>query len=126
MTIPAFPDIEIALLAILGPAYPGVKFVTKLPDQISATTVRIRRISGANRSIRVDRPIVDIDVFAASQATASSVARNIQSTLLSIRNGIVLTGVVLQATTINGPRQLPEVNPNLVRYGSTYEIFSHA
>lgn len=126
--VAAFPDIESALLYALVPIEPLIRFTTVLPagdsDQIIA---RIHRISGANRDIYVDRPIVDIDVWGLKTdiGNVSAAARRIQGDILSFASEIVANGVIQNANTIVGPRQIPEVNPNYVRYAATYEIKIH-
>jgi hypothetical protein len=125
-TVDVFPDAEIALLAVLAPAFPSDRVVTKVPADVTGTVIRVHRISGAARDIRIDRPIVDVDVFAADDGTASSTARNAQSILLSLAGTTVLNGVIQRVSVVNGPRWLPEDNPNLIRYGATYEMLIHA
>lgn len=128
MTVPVFPDVESALLYALVPLQPDIRFVTVMPASVTGIVARVHRISGAPRDIHVDRPIVDIDVFG-SQSEAGNVsvaARSIQSDVLSLMGKVVTNGVIQHAVTIAGPRSLPEVNPDLVRYGATYEIQIHS
>lgn len=127
MTVPVFPDVESALLYALVPLNPDIRFVTVMPANVSTVVARVHRIAGAPRDIHVDRPIVDIDVFGpASEAGNISVAaRSIQSDVLSLMGKVVANGVIQHAVTIAGPRSLPEANPDLVRYGATYEIQIH-
>lgn len=90
-------------------------------------TARIKRISGANRDIAIDRPIVDVDVFSPTgEGDASTAARAIQAALLVLAGKITTNGVIQRVTTINGPRWLPEENQTLTRYGATYEIMIRA
>jgi hypothetical protein len=127
--ISSFPDAEMALLFFLGPLFPGVRFTTSVPaGDLTQITARIHRTSGANRDIYQDRPIIDIDVFgpATQHGQTSQAARDIQAEILSIASAIVTNGVMGRATSIVGPRQLPEVNVNVVRYSATYEIQIHA
>lgn len=127
MTVPVFPDIESALLYALVPMQPDIRFVTAMPADVSTIVARVHRISGANRNIHVDRPVVDIDVFGPSTdvGNVSAAARNIQSDVLSLMGRTVTNGVIQHASTIAGPRSLPEANPDLVRYSATYEIQIH-
>jgi hypothetical protein len=122
--VATFPDTEAILVGILSPMFPGIRFATMMPADIDSTVVRIHRISGANRDIYADRPIVDVDVFAADDATASLAARQIQAKILSLAGttGLGGSGVISLVTTVNGPRWLPEANQNITRYGATYEI----
>lgn len=128
MTMPVFPDIELALLSVLVPANPSLRFVTIMPaGELQQITTRIHRTAGANRNIGVDRPIVDIDVFGFKNDAdgASTAARTIQSQLLSLMSADVSNGVVQHVSTVIGPRQLPEANPAIVRYSASYEILIH-
>jgi hypothetical protein len=124
MTLSAFADVEIEIFGYLTTKYPTLRFSTDLPGQISTTTVRIKRISGANRDILIDRAIVDIDVYSpTNEADASTQARAIQATLLAMTGTRTNNGVVQRVATINGPRWLPTDNQALTRYGATYEIY---
>lgn len=127
MTVPVFPDAESALLYALVPLEPDIRFVTSMPADVSSIVARVHRISGASRDIHVDRPIIDIDVFGpmTDVGNVSVAARDIQSDILSLMGKTVANGVIQHAVTIAGPRSLPEVNPELVRYGATYEIQIH-
>jgi hypothetical protein len=128
--VSAFPDAESVLLFVLVPKFPDIRFVTIMPaGELKQMTARVSRISGANRTdAYIDRPIVDIDVFGdKSQAgSVSAAARDIQAEVLSLMSTIVLNGVVQRAFTITGPRSIPEANPDIVRYGATYELQVHA
>jgi len=128
MTIPVLPDVESALIYALVPAFPEYRFVTSMPSgNLAMTTIRLHRISGANRDIHVDRPIVDVDVFGLKSEVGqvSVAAREIQAFILSLMSVQVQNGVIAHATTVNGPRSLPEANQDLVRYSATYEIMIH-
>lgn len=125
MTVQEFPDAESVLMYALVPKSPDVRFVTVMPaGELNHIVARIHRISGANRDVTVDRPIVDIDVYGPkSQAgNVSAAARSIQSDILSLMGIQLANGVVQQTNTIAGPRSMPEINPDIVRYGATYEM----
>ena len=126
--VQVFPDIESMVLYALVPLNPDVRFVTVMPMDIQGITARVHRISGANRDIGIDRPVVDIDVFGyKSQAgNVSAAAREIQSDILSLMGTEVFNGVIQHVSTIVGPRSLPEDNPDLVRYSASYELRVHS
>lgn len=128
MTVPVFPDAEIALLYLLGQAFTEYRFVTSMPAEVTDTIIRIHRISGADRGHMTDHPIVDIDVYSPKHIDASTAAREIQSALLSTRGAETLNGrvVIQRAITINAPRQIPEANPDITRMGATYELSIHS
>lgn len=126
--VPEFPDAESMVLYALVPLQPDVRFVTVLPaGDFEGIVARVHRISGANRNIGVDRPIVDIDVFGPKSETGnvSAAARDIQSDLLSCMGKTVANGVIIHVTTTSAPRSLPEANPKIVRYSATYELQVH-
>jgi hypothetical protein len=129
MTVPVLPDAESALLYALVPVFPEMRFVTSMPGgDLPQITARIHRISGANSNIQVDRPIIDIDVFGlkAEMGNVSAAAREIQSFILGLMSARVTNGVIVHATTVTGPRQLPEANQDLCRYSATYEVSMHS
>jgi hypothetical protein len=122
--VDTWPDVELALLMLLVPMEPGIRFVTVMPAQVTGMVARIHRISGANRDIYLDKAIVDIDVFGMKSDTVSvsQAARAIQADMLSLMSATSMIGVVQHVTTIAGPRQLPEANQTLVRYSASYEV----
>jgi hypothetical protein len=128
MSLPAFPDVESALLYALVPLQPDIRFVTVMPANVTSITARVHRISGAPRDIYIDRPLVDIDVFGpkSEAGSVSAAAREIQADVISLMGKVVTNGVIQHAVTIAGPRSIPEDNPDLARYGATYEIQIHS
>jgi hypothetical protein len=129
-TIRPFPDPETMLMYVLIPINPSTwRFVTSLPaGDSSDIVVRLKRSGGVNRNIGIDRPVIDIDVFGPKSqvGTVSAAARTIQSQILSLASAVVSNGVIQHAFTVVGPRQLPEVNQNYVRFNATYELQTHA
>ena len=107
--VPEFPDAESVLMYALVPMEPSIRFVTSMPAEVPVITARIHRISGSNRNIGVDSPIIDIDVFGpkAQVGSVSNAARAIQSDILSLMSVQVMNGVIQHVTTVNGPRSLP-------------------
>lgn len=128
---PVFPDAELMLVAgltslmqgILGDN--GVRVVTILPAEITVPTVRVKRISGASRNITLDRPILDFDTFWSNYGQASLVARQASASLLDLRGVQLSNGVVTNVNVVQGPRWLPDPNPNLYRFNASYEVFVH-
>lgn len=124
-----FPDPESMLMYVLVPLNPDIRFSTILPSgDPTKITARIRRTGGANHNIGIDRPVVDIDVFGPKSQTGnvSVAARTIQSQMLSLMSAVTPQGVIQHVITSAGPRQLPEVNPNFVRYSASYEMQIHS
>lgn len=128
-----FPDCEALVIAACAPAITNLLFTTDLPPKESDSwntkdaIIRVRRITGAPGNIRVDHPVIDLDAFASSRMAASQAARDAQAFILGIRGQQFLTGGVIQSVSCNvGPRQLPEPNPNLFRFGATYRVNTHS
>ena len=124
--VAAFPDVELLLIGWLQPQFPGARWCTELPADITETPVHVTRISGAARSIFTDRPVVDIDVYALDHATSVNVALAVEAVVRVARNVVTDAGVIQSATTVNGPRWLPEINPALRRRSATYLFHVHA
>jgi hypothetical protein len=127
-TLTMFPDVESALMFVLVPQFPDIRFVTSLPSgPMPKITTRIARSGGGNRKIWVDEPSVEIDTWGFSNDTmaASIAAREIQSVVLSLSGVQIQNGVIQHVSTISGPRALPEVNPSLCRYNASYIVRIH-
>ena len=126
------PDVEIALLYLLGQMEPGLRFVTVMPaGDLTEITARIRRVSGTvGRHIWIDHPIVDIDIWGQTDqidnvSDVSVAARNIQADMMSMMSAKALNGVIQHVTVVSGPKNIPEVNPKLVRFNAAYLVRIH-
>jgi hypothetical protein len=107
---------------------PDVRFVTSMPaGPLKMITARISRTGGTDSHF-IDRPTVDIDVwgFKSAPMDVSIAARDIQADAMSLMGIQVQTGVIQHVITTIGPRPIPEVNPDLVRYNATYEVYIHS
>jgi hypothetical protein len=131
IAVPVFPDIDLLLVNFLAKvtfanAQPAVRVVTILPlhmEELPGPVVRVTRTAGTNRSLFTDRPIVDVDVFATTWAAASNAARLAQNAILFVLRGTTRDeGKVQNATTVVGPRWLPDINPALYRFSASYEF----
>lgn len=131
-TVTPLPDVEAALLFALVPMEPDIRFVTVMPSgDLPQMTARIRRASGTvGRHIWVDHPVVDIDVWGQTDkgygyTEVSQAARNIQADMQSLMSAQVMNGVIQHVTVISGPKNVPEVNTNLVRNNASYLVRIH-
>jgi len=127
-SVESFPDADALVIHFLNlSAAVSAPVMATLPLEITSTVVRVTRIGGANRDIRVDRPLVDVDVFSPTREQAMDVARACQNELLfTLRGTTTPDGTVQHVTTTIGPHWLPDINPNLVRVSATYELHVHA
>lgn len=99
-----------------------------LPDPITQVTIRVTQVSGANRNIATDHPIIDLDVFSSPGGgiqEAKTTAIRLQQLCMLMRNLVTPQGTVQSVTTITDPRWLPDINPDLTRYAATYEFHTH-
>ena len=131
IAVPLFPDIDQLLVSFLGGetfanTTPATRVVTVLPlhmEELPGPVVRVTRTAGTNRTLFTDRPIVDVDVFATTWGAASLAARQAQNAILfTLRGTVRPEGKVQNATTVIGPRWLPDINPALFRFSASYEF----
>lgn len=124
-----FPDIELLVVNYLqGQLGDSYRVCTDLPDKMTQVTIRVTRVSGANRDIAVDRPVVDLDVFSSpdgGRAEASGTAYMLLDMLTALRNLVTPDGVVQYVSTVTGPRWLPDINQDLTRFSASYEFHAH-
>lgn len=128
-----FPDIEVLLLNFFAtreePDIVACRFETDIPSVLVETgcDVRVNRITGTNRSMFVDRPLVDIDVYGKDRDAVVRTALLIQKVVLyDLRGYCSPDGNIGETKTSNGPRWLPEKNQQLSRWGATYEMSARA
>jgi hypothetical protein len=120
-----FIDIEALLIPWLETKL-GVRVVSELPPEAAPPIIRLYRISGADNDYKLDRPIIDIDVFAASRPEAAALSERVRTAIRDDLRGLVLSGVVISYPfTIIGPRWLPDTNTDWRRYSASYEVLLH-
>lgn len=131
-----FESIEKLLVAWLPDHTSGAHVLTELPhnfqDENSPTqllpVVAIDRISGAEltASPMLDRPVVDVDVYAGSRGQAQDIAEQIRHAFVWLLPGQRIGGsVVTRVRTIVAPRVLPHANRLVRRYSANYEFLLH-
>lgn len=119
-----FPDAELLLRAFLT-ANTDARVVTDLPATLEAQlpVVQVTRIGGSvDTRFILDRPVLDIDVYAASREAAATLAREIQALIYSMPNQTVGGGVVADVSEVSGPSWRPDWNAKVRRFGMTYDI----
>jgi len=120
-----FVDVEALLIPWLE-ANMGVRVVSELPPDAAPPIIRLYRISGADNDYKLDRPIVDVDVFAATRPEAAELSERVRTAFRVDLRGQVLSGVVISYPfTIIGPRWLPDTNTDWRRYSASYEVLLH-
>lgn len=92
------------------------------PDSFDVTNglVTVRRSGGVD-SVVVDRPRIDLQVWAADLAAATDLANLVRAHMLAmpgIRSGVT----VYKVTTFSGPALIWDTDRNLPRYLLTFEV----
>jgi hypothetical protein len=124
-----WPDVEIELVAWLSAQRgSGVRVLTELPADLGDVlpAVQVQRVGGDDDTFRLDRALVDVDVYAASRGDASTLARQVRDDLVMRLRGSSTVGAVFGlVATVSAPQWRPYENINLRRLGATYEVYFH-
>lgn len=122
-------DVEVLLIGWLQQRLGGAVVVRDELDNAlldELPTVSVEVVGGDDDGIRLDRALVDIDVYAASRGAATSLAATVRGLLVGeLRGTATATAVVGQVGTISRPAIRPYENTTLRRCGATYEIYVH-
>ncbi|MFE9398669.1 hypothetical protein [Streptomyces flavidovirens] len=122
-------DVELLLLGWLQSRLGAAVVVRAELDNNLANelpTVQVNVVGGDDDGFRLDRALVDIDVYAATRADAIALAAVIHGAVLTeLRGSTTTTAVVGRTGTISRPAARPYENTALRRVGGTYEIHSH-
>lgn len=120
-------DVEAELIAWLATKL-SVRVLTDLPANLADVlpVIQVQRIGGDDDALRLDRALVDVDVYAATRPAASGLMAQARSALLSELRGIATEAAVFtMARTIAAPTWRSYENPALRRFGASFEIHSH-
>lgn len=122
-------DIEVELIAWLDERL-GTDVVVRdeldnaLLDELP--TVQVQRVAGDDDGVRLDRALVDVDVYAATRSDAAALGATIRGLLLTQLRGSASSSAVFgRISTVSAPSWRPYENTGLRRVGATYEIFFH-
>lgn len=90
-------------------------------------TVQVERVpAGGDDGFRIDRALVDVDVYAATRGAAVALAGQIRGLLLARLPGSTTGGAVVgRVQTVAAPGARPYENAALRRVGATYQIYCH-
>ncbi|MGY1439534.1 DUF3168 domain-containing protein [Streptomyces reniochalinae] len=90
-------------------------------------TVQVQRVpAGSDDGLRLDRALVDVDVYAATRGDAIALAAAIRGLLLAELRGSRTAGAVWGRISSNPPPAIrPYENTALRRCGATYQMFVH-
>lgn len=121
-----WPDVDAEVIGWLTPRYTGAVVAAELDNDLLADLplIRVTRAAGDDDGVRLDRALVDVDVFAATRGAASALARNVRRDLLDNLRGTQTTQAVFGlVSTVAAPAWRPYDNTTLRRIGATYEIY---
>ncbi|MGW6946191.1 phage tail termination protein [Streptomyces xanthophaeus] len=90
-------------------------------------TVQVQRLpAGDDDGFRLDRALVDVDVYAATKGDATGLAMEIRGLLLTELPGSTTGGALVgRVKTESAPGGRPYENTGLRRIGATYSLYSH-
>lgn len=123
-------DVEVLLIAwLVARLDESVTVRAELDNNLldELPTVQVARVpGGGDDGFRLDRALVDVDVYAADRMSATALAAEVRGLLLgSLRGSTTDTAVVGRVGTITPPALRPYENTALRRVGATYEIYFH-
>ncbi|MFD9276933.1 hypothetical protein ACFWD7_06520 [Streptomyces mirabilis] len=127
MTAVGSVDVEAELIGWLDTVL-DARVLTDLPADLGSVlpVVQVQRVGGYDDGFRLDRALVDIDVYAATREAASALMAQTRSKLLTELRGVATdTAVFTVARTIAAPAWRPYENPALRRFGASFEIYCH-
>jgi hypothetical protein len=124
-----WPDVEIELVTWLsGQLGSSVRVLTELPAELDSVlpVVQVQRVGGDDDTFRLDRALVDVDVYAATRADASMLARQVRDDLvIQLRGTSTASAVFGLVATVSAPQWRPYENIRLRRCGATYQMYFH-
>lgn len=89
-------------------------------------TWQVQRVAGDDDGLRLDRALVDINVYAATRGDAADQSARIRGWLLTdLRGARTANAAFGMVRTVSAPTARPYENVSLRRNGATYEIFLH-
>ena len=122
-------DLESELITWLNTKVPdGTVVRDELDNDLAGElpTVQVQRFGGDDDGFRLDRAIVDIDVYAATRAEAAALSAQIRGWLMGDLRGSTTTNAVWGLIqTIGAPGWRPYEDTAVRRYGATYEMYAH-
>lgn len=123
-------DIELDLIEWLqAKAGPDVVVRDEVDNNLlkELPTIQVQRLpAGSDDGFRVDRALVDVDVYAATRGDAIALALRVRGWLLTqLRGSSTARAQYGRVRSSPPPAIRPYENTGLRRAGATYEIYSH-
>lgn len=125
----ALVDIELELITRGAARFPQAVVRDETDNNLLAElpTIQIQQVpGGGDDGLKLSRPIVDIDVYAATRADAITLAAAVHDWVTKeLRGSASSTAVIGRTKGLTLPAPRPYENTGLRRVGATYEIFCH-
>lgn len=122
-------DVETLLIGWLqGQLGPSVVVRDEVDNMLAdeLPTVQVERAAGDDDGFRLDRALIDVNVYAASRSAAAALSATIRALMLTVLRGSTTGGgVVAGVTVVTAPAWRPYENITLRRYGATYQVYVH-
>ncbi|MEU4154699.1 hypothetical protein [Streptomyces antimycoticus] len=121
-------DVELELIRRATARFPSAVVRDELDNALGdeLPTIQIQVVGGGDDGIRLDRVLVDIDVYHSTRAAAIALAAEVRAWVLGeLRSSVSVTAVIGRTGTISRPAVRPYENTRLRRVGATYEIYCH-
>ncbi|MCX5537721.1 hypothetical protein OG785_45760 [Streptomyces sp. NBC_00006] len=122
-------DVEAALIAAATPRFPTAVVRDELDNKLleELPTIQIEQIPGGeDDGLRLARALVDVNVYAATRATAFALANEVHAWLTGELRGSTTSMTVFgRISPITLPAVRPYENTALRRVGATYQIYLH-
>lgn len=122
-----FPNIERALIALYANLVVAGSVFRDLPaDGVKPhmPAIRVWRTGGGDQYIE-DRPVVDIDVFAATYAAGTTLAEQVRQRTIATPYVVTVGGdpvVIDHAVTSSAPREIPWGDTGVRRWIASYTL----
>lgn len=129
MSVIGSVDVELELIgwtqARLGPgAVVRDELDNNLLDELP--TVQIQAVGGDDDGFRLDRPLVDVNVYAATRGDAIALAATVHGLYVTqLRGSTTKRAVFGLVRAVTRPTPRPYDNTALRRVGATYEMYLH-
>jgi hypothetical protein len=121
---PYYVDVERLLVSWLSQIITA-RLCTDLPSNLATVlpVVQVARVGGADDVTPIDRPLVDIDCYAAGRVAAYDLAQQVRDALRFELPGLTWSGAyVARVDTLSGPMWRPYDNTTLRRFGASYQL----
>lgn len=120
---------ELTLIAWTEARYPLARVANEPPADLEANlpAVIISRYGGTDQELTIDRPWMDVDVYASTWAAADALAMDVMSAYRTELPGALVESpggraVIAKVRTLSAPTRRPVTNPMISRSGASYEV----